>query len=69
MIILKCHVINFHGVTCKVMECHVNLIILFEGVIKDALDYKSDIYKKNHSNMFNYGSHMTKIELGVKSTC
>jgi hypothetical protein len=51
------------------MECHVNLIILFEGVIKDALDYKSDIYKKNHSNMFNYGSHMTKIELGVKSTC
>jgi hypothetical protein len=47
VIILKCHVINFHGVTCKVMwmSCQLNHFIWL-GVIKDALDYKSDMYKK-----------------------
>jgi len=30
--------------------------------------YKSDTCQKKYPHMFNYDSHMTKNELGVKST-
>jgi len=49
------------------MSCQLNHFIWL-SVIKDAFDYKSDMYKKT-IHMFNYGSHMTKKELGVKSNC